>query len=120
MSLDLDSRKVYATRNGKPAGVIFVDMPRDHLLYPALSMRRNQKVTFNLGASPFRYADKLAFPWHSMLDDKQKMGLEKLYEHYKRIGSELSEVTLDLCLNSRPCSHCLFPFLRSRERTTAT
>ncbi len=102
LSLDLDSRKVYVSRNGKSAGVVFVDMPKDHLLYPAVSMRRNQRVTFNLGATPFRHADKLAFPWHSMLDEKQKIGLEKLYEHYKRIGAELSEVTKERLVCTQP------------------
>jgi hypothetical protein len=91
-ALDLDLRKAYVTRNGTLLGACFVDLPKERLLFPAVTLRSHQRVTVNVGATPFRFPDKLAFPWHMPLSDKQKLALEKLYEHYKKVGVELSEV----------------------------
>jgi hypothetical protein len=71
--------------------VAFSEIPRDVFLYPAVSLKRYQKVTYNFGKTPFKYPNKEAFPLHMALNDKQKSALLKLFEHYQKVGSDLSE-----------------------------
>lgn len=89
--LDLDGRKISYYKNGSSLGVAFTDVPKDHFLYPACSLKRYQKVTYNFGKTPFTNPVKDAFPLHMALNDKQKAALEKLYEHYQAKGVQLSE-----------------------------
>jgi DCN1-like protein 4/5 len=88
---DLDQRKVFISRNGKSMGACFTGMPKSEVLFPACSLRRYQKVTFNFGAKSYKFPDKMAYPYHLVLSAKQKEGIEKLFEHYQKIGIELSE-----------------------------
>ena len=89
--LDLDQRKISYFKNGKDLGVAFNDVPKDAFIYPAISLKRYQKVTYNFGATPFKFPNKQAFPLHLLLNDKQKAALEKLFEHYQKVGQSLSE-----------------------------
>lgn len=50
-----------------------------------------QKVTYNFGKTPFKHPLKEAFPLHLALNAKQKAALEKLFEHYQKVGMDLSE-----------------------------
>lgn len=89
--LDLDQRRISFSRNGVSLGVCFTDIPKDQLLYPAVSLRRYQRVTCNFGGTPFRYPDHSAFSFHLFLNEKQVAALEKLFEHYQKIGMDLSQ-----------------------------
>lgn len=89
--LDLDSRKISYFQNGKDLGVAFTSVPRDKFLYPSVSVRRYQGVTFNFGKKKFKKLPSGAYPLHSLLNSAQKTALGKLYEHYQSIGVKLSE-----------------------------
>lgn len=86
----LDGRKLSFSRNGKSMGVAFSDLPVDQLLYPAVSLRRNQRVVFNFGAKAFVHPDSASYPFNVTLTDKQRKAIEKLFEHYQKLG-RLSE-----------------------------
>lgn len=89
--VDLDSRKISYYKNGNSLGVAFTDVPKEHFLYPACSLKRYQKVTYNFGKTPFAYPLKDAFPLHMALNEKQKAAVEKLFDHYQAKGMQLSE-----------------------------
>lgn len=89
--LDLDLRRISYSVNGIDQGVCFTNIPKNQLMYPAVSMRRQQQITFNFGQTKFKFADGSVFGFHLVLTAKQKTSISKLFDHYQKIGSELSE-----------------------------
>lgn len=93
--LDLEAKTISFYRNGKDMGVAFTNVPVGDGLYPAASLQRKQKCSFNFGKEAFKYPLQEVFPdvhpLHLSLTDAQQKDLEKLYEKYKAIGVNLSE-----------------------------
>ena len=87
--LNFDQRKISYSKNGKLMGVAFSQFPRNELMYPAVSLRRNQKVTFNFGSSKFKFSPKNAYPYHVILNATQKTAISKLFDHYRNLGNLL-------------------------------
>jgi len=93
--LDLENKTISFYRNGKDMGVAFSNIPTNEPIYPAASLQKKQKTSFNFGKEPFKYPLNEVFPdvhpLHLSLTESQQKDLEKLYEKFKAIGVNLSE-----------------------------
>jgi len=90
--LDLGTRKISYTLNGKDLGVAFSGVrPGDASgLMPAVSVYRNTKVSVNFGRK-FANPAPHACPLNGTLTKAQKNSLDKVFNKYFEIGIKLAE-----------------------------
>jgi len=96
--LDLESKSMSFYRNGKDLGVAFNAFAVGDGLYPAASIQYGQKLSFNFGKEPFKYALNEIFPdihpLHINLSKDQQASLTKMFEKYKQLEPSDGEDTI--------------------------
>ncbi len=91
--LDMSGPTLKFSRNGADLGVAYgsSEMGKAKTLVPFCLLARNMKVTFNFGATAFRYPQHNYNQLHLPLDEKQIQGLGVLFHKYCRIANEAQE-----------------------------
>lgn len=105
--LDMSGPTLRYSRNGTDLGIAYgaSEMGKAKTLWPFCLLARNMKslwlflgfclfakewlVTFNFGASPFKYVPHHYWPLHTPLDDKQVQALSALFHKFRKATKHL-------------------------------